>query len=114
MRIVMENYKEEERYLRAKKRVEKIKGFYWHLASYLIVNIFISSSKIISDLSEGKSFIDAFFDFGTFAVWIFWGIGIFFHAFGVFGKDIIFAKEWEDKKIQQFLNEEKERESKWQ
>ena len=25
------NYLEEERYIRAQKRVKKIKGFYWHL-----------------------------------------------------------------------------------
>ena len=110
----MENYNQEERYLRAKKKVESIKGFYWHLASYLCVNIFITGSKMISDLSEGKTFSEAFFEFGTFAIWIFWGIGIFFHAFGVFGKDIAFAKEWEDRKMKQFLAEEKERENKWQ
>ena len=109
----MENYNQEERYLRAKKRVEKIKGFYWHLTFYIGVNVFITTSKLISDLSEGKTFFEAFFDFGTFAVWVFWGIGIFFHAFGVFGKEITFAKEWEDRKMKQFLDEEKKRESKW-
>ncbi|MGK0414076.1 MAG: hypothetical protein ACJA1B_002296, partial [Polaribacter sp.] len=36
------SFKEEHKYLLAKKRVEKIKGFYIHLVVYIIVNIFIS------------------------------------------------------------------------
>jgi len=105
----MEEFNEEERYLRAKKRVDKLKGFYWHLAAYLIVNVFISSSKIIGNLSNGETFIEAFWDFGTFAVWMFWGIGLAFHAFGVFGKNILFGKDWEERKINEFMDEDKQR-----
>ncbi len=32
------NYQEEERYFKAKKRVEEIKGFYGNLISYVAVN----------------------------------------------------------------------------
>jgi len=104
----MEDFNEEERYLRAKKRVEKLKGFYWHLAAYLIVNSFLSSSKIISNLNNGESFFEAFWDFGTFAVWVFWGIGLAFHAFGVFGQNILFGKDWEDRKMKEFMDEDKQ------
>ena len=37
------SFTEEHKYLLAKKRVEKIKGFYIHLAVYIGVNIFISA-----------------------------------------------------------------------
>ncbi len=104
----MDKYIEEDRYIRAKKKIEKLKGFYWHLAFYLGVNLFISISKIVSDLSEGKTFIEAFWDFGTFAVWFFWGIGIFFHAMGVFGQNIFFGKDWEERKIDEFMEEDKQ------
>ena len=104
----MENYTEEDRYIRAKKRVEKLKGFYWHFASYLVVNLFISTSKIVSGMSDGESFMEAFWDFGTFAVWIFWGIGVFFHAMGVFKHNILFSKDWETRKINEFMDEDKQ------
>jgi len=108
MGIVMENYSEEERYLRAKKKVEKIKGFYWHFAVYFVVCMFLSVSKIIRNIIGGETFLDAFWDFGTFAIWFFWGIGIFFHAMGVFGQNIFFGKDWEEHKIKEFMDEDKQ------
>jgi RNA binding exosome subunit len=33
------NYQEEERYFKARKRVEEIKGFYGNLIAYVVVNI---------------------------------------------------------------------------
>jgi len=110
----MEKHIDNHRYNRAKKRVEKIKSFYWHFASYLIVNIFMSCGKIISDLDERKTFIEAFFDFGTFSLWFFWGIGIFFHAFELFGKQLIFGEKWKQRKIQEFMKKEQQQENKWQ
>ena len=40
--------------------------------------------------------------------WFYWGIGIAFHAIGVFGKGIIFSKDWEERKIQELIEEENE------
>lgn len=110
----MDKHLYNDRYERAKKRVDKIKGFYWHFASYFIVNTFISFSKVVSNMNDGESFFEAFFDFGTFALWVFWGIGIFFHAFGVFGKYFLFGEKWEQRKIQELMKKEKQQESKWQ
>ena len=33
------SYEREEAYLRAKKKLDKLVGFYWHLAVYIVVNI---------------------------------------------------------------------------
>lgn len=102
----------QDAYHKARKRVDQLKGFYWHFFWYLAVNIFITVSKISSDLSEGKTFSDAFFEFPTFSVWTFWGIGIAFHAIGVFGRNIVFGKNWEDKKVQEYM--EKEKKQNWE
>ncbi len=110
----MKNHIEEDRYLRAKKRVEKLKGFYWHFASYFVVNMFISVTKIISDMDDTTSFMDAFLDFGTFAVWIFWGIGVFFHALGVFAPNLPFLKRWEEDKLEQFIKEDQQQKNQWE
>ena len=109
----MDNFKAEKRYLVAKKRVEKLKGYYWHLASYVIVNTAISTIKIVSDTQDGSSFMEAFFNFETFTLWFFWGIGLFFHTLGVFGKNLFFGKNWEQRKIQEILEKETQGQQKW-
>jgi len=92
---------------RARRRVEELKGFYWHLAVYLAVNLFISISKISRNMVAGESFSEGFFDFGTFAVWFFWGIGLAFHAMKVFSVNPIFGKEWEERQIQKYIEQER-------
>lgn len=97
----------EHKYILAKKRVEKIKGFYWHAVSYVIVNVFISAVIIISMMSDDHlSFSQVIKDFGIYATWVFWGIGLFFHWLGVFGSDLFFNKDWEKRKIQEYMNQD--------
>lgn len=85
---MMSGMSEEEIYKIAKKRVEEKKGFYVHLAVYIIVNI-------------GLILIWAFTSNGGYPwfVWTLggWGIGLIFHGLGVF----VFNKEtdWERKEI---------------
>lgn len=92
-------WEKEEAYLRAQKKVKAIIGFYWHLASYVIVNIFI----IILITSNGVKL----FSFGTFSTAFFWGIGLAFHFMGVFGPDFLFGKHWEERKIKEFMENDK-------
>jgi hypothetical protein len=42
-----------------------------------------------------------------FAVWFFWGIGLAAHWLGVFGKNIVFSKAWEERKIKEFMDKDK-------
>ncbi|WP_422079593.1 2TM domain-containing protein [Ulvibacterium sp.] len=93
--------------LKAKKRVEDLKGFYWHFASYVGVNLFISTLKVVRDMGDGETFVEAFWNFGTFAVWLFWGIGLAFHAMKVFSYNPFFSKEWEERQIQKYMEEDK-------
>lgn len=92
---------------RAKKRVDELKGFYIHSTIYIVVNTFITTMKVIQDLGDGKTFIDAFLNFGTFAVWFFWGIGVFFHGAKVFSFNPIFGKNWEERQIQKYIDKDK-------
>ena len=52
------NFAEQQRYIVAKKKVEKIKGFYIHLVVYIIVNIFISSIIIYGLTSDSDGEYD--------------------------------------------------------
>lgn len=102
----MEKESQNKKYKQAKKRVEELKGFYWHFAIYLLVNLFITANKVIRNYNNGETWHEAFWDFGTFAVWMFWGIGILFHAINVFGYPFILGKNWEERKIKKIMEEE--------
>ena len=98
----MKNYNEQRSYKRAKKRVEKIKGFYWHLFWYLVVNAFILSMAY-KNIDPDDSIVSLRY----FSTAFFWGIGLAFHAYGVFGKKILFSKEWEERKIKEIMDKDK-------
>lgn len=93
--------KYDEPYQRAKKRVETIKGFYGHLFVYLVINTFIVSTIVYTTRVD-------IFSFAAMSTPIFWGIGLLFHALGVFGRNLLFSKNWEKRQIETFMNKEKE------
>ena len=64
----------EETYQKAKKRVEAKIGFYIHLAVYVGVNILL----IVINLITSSEYL--WFKWPLIG----WGIGLFFHALGVF------------------------------
>ncbi|WP_417290024.1 2TM domain-containing protein [Corallibacter sp.] len=86
-------------YNKAKKHVQEIKGFYGNLLSYCVVIPFIIFINY-------KTYWD--FQWFWFPM-LGWGMGLIFHAFGVFG----YAKNWEERKIQEILEKEQQQ-SKWQ
>lgn len=106
----MENNRfQDQRYIRAKQKVEKISKFYRHLSIYIIVNIILSTIFIYNDIEAGDSFEQAFFNTGNFKVWFFWGIAVIFQAIGTFGFPFMLSKDWEERKINEYLNEQNKR-----
>ena len=86
----------EQRYYKAHKRVKDIKGFYIHLTIYCLVIPVI----IFVNLKYVPHF--HWFWFSTLG----WGMGLFFHWLGIFGFKLLgLGKDWEDKKIKEFMNE---------
>lgn len=102
------SFEEMQRLERARKKVQAIMGFYKHLAAYLIINIFLLALKWFR-MEPGEEF----FTFNTFSMAFFWGIGVVFHGVGVFGTNIFLGKNWEERKIQEYMERE-ERKSKWE
>ncbi len=92
--------KNSEQYQLAKKEVGEIKGFYIHLFIYLIVNVCI----VVSNYNYKLSIIDAIFSWATLGTAVFWGIGLASHWSRVFGKNLLFNKNWEEKKIKEFMS----------
>lgn len=94
----MENSNSEyEKYQKAKKQVNEIKGFYGHLTSYVIVLAILIYINL-KYTPENLWFIWTMLG---------WGIGLFFHAMRVFNWFPFLNKEWEERKIRQFMEEDK-------
>jgi hypothetical protein len=92
-------------YLRAKKKVETLKGFYGHLTVYLIIN----TAMLLVQANVFNSEKVDFTDLGIYVTAFFWGIGIVSHALYVFfvlNVQNNFLKRWEEKKMKQFLEED--------
>ena len=94
----METNQEYERYQRAKKQVEEIKGFYGNLASYIVVNLFLMFINL---------------RYSPEHLWFFWpmlgwGIGLLFHGLKAFNYTPFLGKNWEERKLKEFMDKEKQ------
>ena len=98
---------DEIKYQQALKRVKKIKGFYTHLMVYVVINTgLLIANYRNSDANEN------FWHWQTFNTVIFWGIGLVAHGMSVFMPEILMGKDWEEKKIKELM--EKEKQNKWE
>lgn len=101
------NTPEEIKYEQARKRVQKIKGFYTHAMVYIVVNIMIVVVNM-QNLSPGESY----FHYKNFFTAFFWGIGLLAHGLSVFIPQWFLGNNWEERKIKEIM--EKDKLSKWE
>lgn len=90
---------EQQKYERARKRVEELKGFYGHLSAYVVINIFLMTINLIQSPNN---------------IWFYWttggwGIGVIFHAIKVFNYSPFLGKDWEARKMREFIEREEEK-----
>ena len=110
---IMENFNR-EKYDRAIKKVKKIKDFYSHLTVYIIINSLLILFHL--GIFQTGAFDFNYIGWSMFTTPFFWGIGLFFHWFTVFQDKFRFFKNWEDKKMKEFMEQEendKSRTNKW-
>lgn len=86
----------DDQYIQARKHVEKLKEFYYNLLSYCLVIPFL----IFINLKTVPQF--HWFWFPMFG----WGIGLAFHAMSVYVEDGRFGKNWEERKIREYMEQE--------
>lgn len=86
---------EQSKYQEAKQRVEEIKGFYFHLITYILINAVL----IVINLLTSPEYL--------WFIWplIGWGIGLVIHAFSVFS--CFLGKSWEERKIKEIMEKDK-------
>lgn len=105
MEIIMEtNNQNDERYFKAKKRVEEIKGFYGNLTAYIIINIGFLVINLLTSPNQ---------------LWFYWpmigwGIGVVIHGMKVFNYMPFLGKDWEEQKIKEFMDKEKANKKNWE
>ncbi|HBK71581.1 MAG TPA: hypothetical protein DDZ39_08010 [Flavobacteriaceae bacterium] len=104
---IMEDYTQEKRYLKAKEQVKKLKEFYIHLSVYIIINV-----GLLLLIYSGYDVKRNFWNYGSFFTPLGWGLGLAIHAIVVFGPNLAFIKHWENRKLNQFINEEKQNNNK--
>ncbi len=102
------NTQDEIKYQEALKRVKKIKGFYTHAIVYVFVNIMIVFLNV-KNLDPGETY----FQFKNFMTAFFWGIGLVAHGFSVFVPNWIMRQNWEERKIKEFMEKEKNNQNQW-
>lgn len=100
----MEDHNKENKYLRAKERVEKLRKFYGNLTSYVLIITLLGFINYWTNEWRYMWFLWAAFG---------WGIGLGFHAIATFNLNPFFGKDWEERKIKEFMRED-ERNSKWE
>jgi sensor histidine kinase YesM len=86
----------DDEYIKARKHVENLKDFYYNLLSYCLVIPFLIF------INWRTSWQFQWFWFPMFG----WGIGLAFHAMSVYFEDGRFGKNWEERKIREYMEQE--------
>ncbi|MCC9044091.1 2TM domain-containing protein [Myroides sp. M-43] len=103
MKIIDVPENEQEILVEAKKKVEKIKKFYAHLTTFIMVNSFLIMLNLLTEPSFMWSLIPLFA----------WGIGLASDAMKTFNYSLFLGKDWEDKKIREYMDKHKGEGQKW-
>lgn len=101
----MEQFNRESKYIRAKERVEELKKFYGNLTSYVVV---ITGLAILNYWVNQWSYM--WFLWAAFG----WGIGLVFHAIRTFNLNPFFGRDWEERKIKEFMKEDEQNPKRWE
>ncbi|MGV9004571.1 2TM domain-containing protein [Flavobacterium sp.] len=105
MELIMEpSNNDYEKYQKAHKQVQEIKGFYGHLLSFVIVILFL----LFINLKYSPQYLWFFWPL------LGWGIGLLFHGMRVFNYMPFFGKNWEEQKIKEFMDKENKTKNKYQ
>ena len=94
-------------YERAQKKVKDIKGFYGHLAAYVLVILIVLSTRgrfmsIDNTIFQNSEYLN-WIDWNVFGTPIIWGVFLCIHAIQVFGRNPFLGKNWEERQIRKYI-----------
>ena len=107
----MENNRKETAYSQAEKRVKKIRNFYNHLQIFVIMMlVLVFFSDMIIDFFEARISNPDSLSWVKANIWInalLWLFGLAIHGIYVFKFKANVIDKWEQKKLDQIMNEKK-------
>lgn len=95
------NHTEQSSYQQAQKKVKAIREFYEHLMVFILVTVILIAINLTTS-PEYLWFIWAVMG---------WGIGVVAHGMKAFAVSPFFNKEWEERKIKEILDKEKNKQT---
>lgn len=100
----MYNFQPEDKYFKAKERVATLKKFYSSLLGNLFVIVLTGAINYYTNEWRYPWFL-----------WVVFGvsIGTIIKAIKIFGYDSVFGKNWEERKIKEYMNDE-EQKTRWE
>jgi hypothetical protein len=104
MAIVMQDFENKHAYERAKKKAKEIRSFYINVTFYCITMPIL----IFINLRFTPEYYWFPFSMGG------WGIGLLFHAMAAFDYMPFFNKDWEERKMKELLDKEKQKQQKFE
>jgi hypothetical protein len=100
----MENQNREQRYFKAKEKVDAMRKFYSSLLSYVVFIALLGALNYWINEWSYPWFLWAAFG---------WGIGLVFQALKAFNLNPFFGRDWEEKKIRELMEKEEGDNKKW-
>lgn len=87
----------EEKYIRAAEQVRARRKYYGKLVTFGVACIFFIGLNYYLDALRNPWFL-----------WIvgFWGLGLAIEAFKIFGTNLVFGKNWEERKIKELMDKD--------
>ncbi|MFS4447093.1 2TM domain-containing protein [Maribacter sp. 2307UL18-2] len=93
-----------DKFERARDRIAQIKGFYRHVAIFILINVplILMKGKLGDTIGYHTKAMD-------WVVWNFyiWCIILAIHALLVFGKIPLLIRKWEERQIEKFMDDSK-------
>ena len=99
----------DEKFIKAKQRIEELKEFYKNVVAYILVNLFLTFVWKFSFTIFGNFVISNRFNddgFKHIPIWLIWGVFLAVHAIKVFGSSHFYSKDWEQRKIDEFMKKQ--------
>lgn len=94
--LIPQNTQLDDKYIKARKHVARLKEFYYNALAYCLVIPFLLF------INWKTSWQFQWFWFPMFG----WGIGLAFHAMSVYFEDGRFGRNWEERKIREYMEQE--------
>lgn len=90
----MSDHKKDE----ARRHVERLRGFYQQLTSYVVINILLIIVNFISNPHH----------LWFYWITLFWGVALGLQALRIFGPGGRYNQQWEEKKIKEYMDSQKD------